>query len=301
MERNNYKSFILVLMLMVFSQAVIAQEKGDTLSVTDAIIRVDGAIVYGKVTEINPTEVKCRLFGVPEGVVIILPRDQVYAISFSNHTTQVITPRFGTTETKQKPAETGSNAVFTEKADTSTHDLSYNMAHGSLKIGLGFAKEYTSFNGLDVYNNSPNTPSFYMAYQFNFSKRIITGVNFAYASINYTLDESSDYDGVAITKNIEESIVTGGVFGRYDILEGFVKPYILVGLNINYSNALINGDLYLMNEGKHILTTSEMHGFKPNFVGRVGLDLMITRRLGLYSDIGVGPTLVQVGVIFRLK
>ena len=301
MERNNCKSFILVLLLLVSLLTVNAQEKRDTLSVTDAIIRVDGAIIYGKVTEINPTEIKFRMPNIPEGVVIILPRDQVYAISFSNHTTQVITPRSGATETKQKPAETGSKTAYTEKADTSEHNLSYNMSHGSLKIGLGFAKEYTSFNGLDVYNNSPNTPSFYMAYQFNFNKRIITGINFAYASINYTLDESSDYDGVAITKNIEESVVTGGVFGRYDILEGYVKPYILVGLNINYSNAVINGDLYLMNEGKHILTTSEMHGFKPNFVGRVGLDLMITRRLGLYSDIGVGPTLVQVGVIFRLK
>jgi hypothetical protein len=106
---------------------------------------------------------------------------------------------------------------------------------------------------------------------------------------------------MSISQNLKETITTVGIYGRYDILKGFVKPYLLAGLNFDYSNAVVDGDIYFIEDGKHILSTSNISGFNTNFVARAGLDLMITRRFGLYSDIGTGSTLVQIGVIFSVK
>jgi hypothetical protein len=133
------------------------------------------------------------------------------------------------------------------------------------------------------------------------NKWLKTGISFGYASLSYSLNESSDYDGMSISQNLKETITTVGIYGRYDILKGFVKPYLLAGLNFDYSNAVVDGDIYFIEDGKHILSTSNISGFNTNFVARAGLDLMITRRFGLYSDIGTGSTLVQIGVIFSVK
>lgn len=301
MERYHCKSFILVVVLWIFTLSAGAQEKTDSLSVKDVIIRVDGTIIYGKVTEINPTEIKYRLPGVPEGIMVILPRNQVYAISFSDHTNQVITPGFGSTGTAVKTVTTVTSAGTKEKPDTARHNLSYNMAHGALRLALGFSSEYSTFKGMEGYKSTAVTPSFYGAYQFDFNNWLKTGISIGYANLSYKMDESSDYDGLAITQDIKESITTFGLYGRYDILKGFIKPYLLGGLNINYTIANINGDIFFMNEGKHILSTSELNGFKTSLVARAGLDVMITRRFGVYSDIGTGSTLLQVGVIFGTK
>ena len=130
---------------------------------------------------------------------------------------------------------------------------------------------------------------------------LLIGIGFGYASLSYSLNESSDYDGMSISQNLKETITTVGIYGRYDILKGFVKPYLLAGLNFDYSNAVVDGDIYFIEDGKHIISTSNISGFNTNFVARAGLDLMITRRFGLYSDIGTGSTLVQIGVIFSVK
>lgn len=300
MERNNYKSIVLVFILLISSLAVIAQEKRDSLSVEDAIICVDGTIIYGKVTEVNQTDIKYRMSDIRDGAVITMPRDQVYTIAYSNHTSQIITLKSDTTVTKEKTKEEIATVDYAEKSDTA-NNFSYNISHGSLRIGIGFSNEYTSFRGIDAYNSTATTPSFYAAYQFYFNKWLKTGINFGYASLSYNLEEGSDYDGMSLTQNVKESITTLGVFGRYDILKGFVKPYLLAGLNFNYSSAVVEGDLYFTENGKHILSTSNLNGFKANFVARAGLDLMITKRFGVFSDIGTGSTLLQVGVIFSVK
>ena len=75
-----------------------AQDK-DSITTTDVIIRVDGSIIYGKVLEVSQEEVKYRKNDLTDGPEVTLPRKQVYVISYSNNTKQVITPVFGKTET----------------------------------------------------------------------------------------------------------------------------------------------------------------------------------------------------------
>ena len=84
-------------------------------------------------------------------------------------------------------------------------------------------------------------------------------------------------------------------------MDGFIKPYLLLGLNFNYNSATMEGDVEFLDEGKHVLTTSGINGFKNDIVARAGVDFMISKSFGLYSDIGTGTSLVQIGAIFSLK
>jgi hypothetical protein len=126
-------------------------------------------------------------------------------------------------------------------------------------------------------------------------------VSLGYASFNYGYNRISEYDGIAISQKIEESIVNLGIYGRYDLMDGIIKPYLLLGLNFNYNSATMEGDVEFLDEGKHVLTTSGINGFKNDIVARAGVDFFISKSFGLYSDIGTGTSLIQIGAIFSLK
>jgi len=295
---NKLKAIAIVLIIALSAYTAEAQVK-DTIASTDVIVRVDGSIIYGKVLEVDKEHVKYRKNDVPDGPTVTLPREQVYVISYSNNTKQVITPVFGKRKLDE-PAFDANSLDNVEKDDT-TRNLKHNIAHGALKIGMGFSREYSSFKGVDDFTKSSSAPSLYAGYQFRFNRFLKTGVSLGYAKFNYKYNKSSDYDGIDISQSIQESIVTLGFYGRYDLMDGFIKPYLLMGLNINYSDATINGDVFFRDEGKHVVTTSGITGFKTDFVFRAGADLMISKSFGVYSDIGTGTSLIQIGAVFSFK
>lgn len=293
-----YNKIRIIALLLVTVFAVIGV-KAQVKDTTDVIIRIDGSIIYGKVLEVDQAHVKYRKNDVPDGPSVTLPREQVYVISYSNNTKQVITPVFGKRKLDE-PAFDANSLDNGGKPDSSIN-LKYNIAHGNLRVGMGFSREYSSFKGVDDFSKSASAPSLYAAYQFRFNRFLKTGVNLGYASFNYKYNVSSDYDGIDISQKINETIVTLGFFGRYDLMNGFVKPYLLGGLNINYSAATLEGDIFFRDEGKHVVTTSAINGFKTNFVARAGVDIMFSNQFGVFTDIGTGTSLIQLGAIFSFK
>ncbi|MFZ4772003.1 MAG: hypothetical protein ACOYLO_17610, partial [Ferruginibacter sp.] len=295
---NKIRAIVIVLIIAITASTANAQMK-DTMAPTDVIIRVDGSIVYGKVLEVNKEYVKYRKNDVTDGPIITLPREQVYIISYSNCSNQVITPVFGKRKLDEPAFDANSSSG--EKKDDTTKNLKYNIAHGSLKIGMGFSREYSSFKGVDDFKKASSAPSLYAAYQFRFNRFLKTGASLSFAKFNYQYNRSSEYDGIDISHSIQESIATLGFYGRYNLMDGFIKPYLLLGLNINYSDATLNGDIYFRDEGKHVVTTSGITGFKTDFVARGGVDLMISNSFGIYTDIGTGTSLIQIGAVFSFK
>jgi opacity protein-like surface antigen len=79
------------------------------------------------------------------------------------------------------------------------------------------------------------------------------------------------------------------------------NPYLLGGIAINYSDIAMNGEIFFKDEQKYVSTQSGIRGFKSSVIARVGLDFNISDRFGIYSDIGTGLSLIQLGVIFSLK
>jgi hypothetical protein len=295
---NKIKVTVLVFLVALSALSVKAQVK-DSTSTTDVIIRVDGSILYGKVVEVGQDEVTYRKNDIPNGPEVTLPREQVYVISYSNNTKQVITPVFGKRKLDEPAFDENS---LDEKVDSdTTKNLKYNIAHGDIRVAMGFSRAYSSFKGVDDFSKEASAPSLYAAYQIRYNRFLKVGVSLGYASFNYQYDRVSEYDGISISQSIEESIVNLGIYARYDLMDRFIKPYLLLGLNFNYNSALMEGDVEFLDEGKHVLTTSGINGFKNDIVARAGLDFMISKSFGLYSDIGTGVSLVQIGAIFSLK
>lgn len=298
MNWNKIKVTAIVFILALTALSVKAQEK-DSISATDIIIRVDGSIIYGKVLEVNQDQVKYRKNDIPDGPEVTLPRKQVYLISYSNNTKQVITPVFGKRKLDE-PAFDANSLESTADSDT-TQNLKYNIAHGDIRVGMGFSRAYSSFKGVDDFTKEASAPSLFATYQFRYNRFLKAGVSLGYASYNYGYTRSSDYDGIDISQSIKESIIAMGIYGRYDLMNGFVKPYLLLGMNFNYTSATMKGDIFFRDEGKHVLTTSGINGFKTEIVARAGVDVMISQQFGLYLDLGTGLSLVQIGAIFSLK
>lgn len=295
---NKLKSTVVALLIALSAFTAPAQEK-DSISTTDVIIRVDGSIIYGKVIEVSQNEVKYRKNDIPDGPEITLPREQVYVISYSNNTKQVITPVFGKRKLDEEAFD--ANSMEIDENNDTTKNLKYNIAHGDVRVGMGFSRAYSSFKGVDDFSKEASSPSLFAAYQIRYNRFLKVGVNLGYASFNYGYNRTSKYDGIAISQSIEESIVNLGIYARYDLIDRFVKPYVLAGLNFNYNSATMKGDVEFLDEGKHVLTTSGINGFKNDVVVRVGVDFMISKSFGLYSDVGTGTSLIQIGAIFSLK
>jgi len=88
------KKTLLLIITLLFVSQLNAQVR-DSSAVSDVIIQVDGTVFYGKVIEVNETQIKYRNTLVQDGPIVVLPRELIYMISYSNNTTQLITPEFG--------------------------------------------------------------------------------------------------------------------------------------------------------------------------------------------------------------
>lgn len=287
------------MVLFLFVSQLNAQVR-DSAVVADVIIQVDGTVLHGKVIEVNTEQVKYRDISIKDGPILVLPRELIYMISYSNNSTQLITPQFGKKKIEQKAFD--ENKIETSSTTESTeNNLRYNLGHGTLKFGFGFSPVNTSVKGVEGFNKSQNFPSMEASYQFILKRYLILGANLGYAGYNYNYSEVSEYDQMEISRKIEETFINYGIFARYDIMHEFFRPYILAGLDVNYTIVNTDGMIYFMEEAKKIATYSSAKGFKTYFVFRGGFDFHIGKSFGLFTDVGTGASLVRVGVMFMLN
>ncbi|MBK6965322.1 MAG: hypothetical protein IPH20_15660 [Bacteroidales bacterium] len=306
--RNKYYIIAILLSAVLFSGfsgKVNAQELKDNKKPTDVIIRVDGIILYGKVTELNSDNIRYYRAEMPEGPLVAIPRKEVYAISYSNQTYEVITPLSGKSKGKSQKSETPAPAGEPEKKqakapDTLSSDWKKNIGNGYVKVGMGFSRQYSSLKGVENFSKTPSAPSLYADYNFQFNKYIKLGAALGVAGFKYEYDEFSEYDQIGITQNITEQVATLGVYARYDITGGILKTYVRGGVDFNLNIVNIDGEIFFKDENKKITSHSEGRGFNSDFIIRGGAEIFIGKNFGLYSDIGTGKSLVQVGVVFSL-
>jgi hypothetical protein len=300
MEAFKFKTLSILFFLVLLSTAVNAQVK-DSIFKADAIIRIDGVIVYGRVLEVDQQQVKFRINDLAKGPVITLPRKLVYAISYSNNTSQLITPVFTNKKVNELAFDQSNPNSSSEKKKDTSNNLKYNLLHGTIKVGMEFSKLYSGYKNVRYYDKNNNLPSLFASYQFRYNRFLLTGVNIGLSDIDYNYHSFSNYDQIDITQKVKESVITLGFFGRFNIMEGFVQPYLLMGFNINHSKAFVVNDIFFRDQGRHAVTSYGIRGFKADFVFRGGVDVALSKRFGLYSDIGTGSSLVQLGVMFILK
>ena len=109
---------LFVTLLPGFAGLVNAQESKGNPKPVDVIIKVDGDILYGKVTELNTDNIRYLRAEMPDGPVVAILRKDIYAISYSNQTYEVITPLTGTGKTKSKGSKSEPPIVVSQPDET---------------------------------------------------------------------------------------------------------------------------------------------------------------------------------------
>ncbi len=306
MQSNLHLSgcILFIALLLGFAGQAGAQESKETKKPADVIIKADGSILYGKVIELNADNIRYLRAEMPDGPIVAIPRKDIYAISYTNQTYEVLTPASG--KSKNSKSETAiplgqPPAQPLTEPDSLSTDWKNNIGNGAIKAGMGFSRQYSSLKGVDDFTKTPSAPSLYVGYNFKFNKNIKLGASLGVAGFKYAYDYFSEYDQIGIKQDISEKVATLGTFARYDITGGIFKLYVLGGIDLNFNFVDINGEIYFKDDNKKVASHSEGRGFNSDFIARGGAEISLGRNFGLYSDIGLGKSLVQVGVVFSLS
>jgi len=307
MRSNIYITGCILAVALLFGSfgKVCAQEPKETKKPMDVIIKVDGDILYGKVVELNIDNIRYLRADMPDGPIVAIPRKDVYAISYVNQTYDIITPTPGKSKNKSSKSEAAVPVTEpltnqTVAPDSVPANWKQNIGNGYIKVGMGFSRQYSSLKGVEDFTKTPSAPSINADYYFKFNKYIKLGAALGVAGFNYAYDYFSEYDQIGITQDITEKVATLGVYARYDITGGIFKTYVRGGIDFNLNFVDINGEIFFKDENKKVTSHSEGRGFNSDFVLRGGAEIFIGKNFGLYSDIGTGKSLVQVGVVFGL-
>lgn len=286
------KKILLLTAMLLFCVWTFAQESQGTLRARDLIVTTEGQIIQGIVKEVNDVEIKYYTIDMREnGPTFSIPAGKVYAINYSSGTTQFITPRLNGRRV----------AALSNEPDTTWNYLIGNLSRGVARFGIGFLKSYSSWSNTDDFEVKAVSPGFNGAYHFQFSRLLQAGVMLSFAQYEYSRDYNSPYDGIGIAQRVNENLWALGLFARYELTQTFVRPYLLGGVNLVFSNGEIVSDLSTNSSQKSVRSEVPFSGFQPAIIARAGIDLRLSTRFGIYGDIGTGLHLAQVGFIFILE
>ena len=259
----------------------------------DVIIKTNGNLLQCKITEVSDSEVKYKLSVKDTSATsLIIPRNEVYAIAYGNGIAMVITPLLMGKEAGMYPA--GECEAWESFKD--------NLGKGSINIGIGFVSFYSPIKNVDSYEDEQVMPSVFAGYTFRIKGQLKAGAHLGVGGNELSRSGVSEYDQMKISSTIEEGFFCLGLFARYDILDGAIKPFVKGGIDfigVNMTTTSVAESL----DGKMASLKTVVHqkGIKPGLILRAGLDLYLGDKFGIFGDVGTGLSLVQVGLLFNLE
>ena len=88
----------------------------------------------------------------------------------------------------------------------------------------------------------------------------------------------------------------------WQILSRTLKPYAIAGLGINSSDVENKDEIqFYNNTGQSVQINSGGRTVGLGIIARVGADYYFNNKLGLFTDIGIGTSLIQIGAIINLQ
>jgi hypothetical protein len=272
----------------------IAQRKADSIlrSQRDVIIKTNGNLFHCNIVEVNDSLV---VYKFPDkdtiGQLHKILRSEVYTIAYGNGISQVITPELMGQEAYITPYKGNC-----EEWDT----FKKNLGKGSLNIGIGFVDFYSPIKDVKSYTDNKTMPTIAAGYTFTIKGKLKGGIQLGIGGNELSKTGVSDYDQVMISNTIKESFLVIGLYGRYDILDGNIKPYVKGGIDfIGVFMKTTSESQSLDGSSASLKTIVDQSGIKPGLILRGGLEIMFGDTFGIYGDFGTGLSLAQVGVIFN--
>ena len=259
----------------------------------DVIVKTNGNLFQCKIIEVNDSEVKYKLsLTDTSGTVLNIPRGEIYAIAYGNGLAMVITP-----ELLGREAD-----IYPEDYCEAWDNFKKSLGQGSINVGIGFISFYSPIKNSGSYESTQTMPSVFAGYTIRIKGKLKAGLHLGFGGNELSKSGESEYDQMRVSQEIDEGFFCLGLFARYDILEGAIKPYVKGGIDfigVNMTTTSVAESL----DGKTASLKSVVHqkGIKPGLILRAGLDMYFGDNFGIFGDVGTGLSLVQVGVLFNLE
>ncbi len=308
------KRYILIVVMVIFACHAFTQQENDSILVKipvsvvkskpdtltkiiflspDIIVKTNGNMLQCEIVEVNDSAVVYH--ALPKDTTrknLIVPRNEVYAISYRNGVAMVLTPEL---MGKKADISPGSECAGWEK-------FKENLGNGSINVGVGFVSFYSPVKNTDSYKDEQVMPSVFAGYTFSIKGKLKAGAHIGVGGNELTKSGESEYDQLKVSSTVEEGFFLLGLFARYDIIDGPIKPFIKGGLDFIGVNMITTSEAISL-DGKtaSLKTVVHQRSIKPGLILRAGLDLYFGNKFGIYGDVGTGLSLVQVGVLFNLE
>jgi hypothetical protein len=259
----------------------------------DVIVKTNGNLFQCKITEVNDSLVKYKLsLKDTSGTLLKIPRSEVYAIAYGDGLAMVITP-----ELMGKPA-----GIYPQNECEALETFKKNLGSGSINVGIGFVNFFSPIKNVSSYEDNQTMPSVFAGYTFRIKGKLKGGVHLGIGGNELSKSGTSEYDQIKISNTIDERFINLGIFCRYDILDGFIKPFVKGGIDlIGVKMTTTSETESLDGQSASLKTIVHQNGIKPGLILRAGLDLYFGNKFGIYGDAGTGLSLVQVGLLFNLE
>ncbi len=295
----------------------------------DVIITNDGNIVYGLVKEVDELYIKYKRTDIPDGPIYTLRKSDVYAISYRNQVKEFIPPggRYvnpsykGMYDSKimldslGRPIPGRSVPGLYTDEDGRRISMPYSdrilrkddidfSRNAMVRVGLGFIRGFTKVKNADDFNSKAAFPDVSVSYDKLMQPDLRVGLMLTFGSNKFSGETFSSYDSTNISSDIKESIFSLMLYGKYAVGNKFsnLRPYILGGIGINSSSVDTENRIKFTNDNSQVLrVNSGGRSVGLGILARVGADYFFNYQYGVYADVGVGPSVIQVGGIINIQ
>ncbi|MDJ1501491.1 outer membrane beta-barrel protein [Xanthocytophaga agilis] len=311
--KNTILKSVLVSLMFISTMMSYAQSQPVSNSF-DVIIKKNGDIVYGLVTEVDLQYVKYKRTDIPDGPIYTMPRTDVYAISYRNQVKDILAKSDSSffRQSVQPPAAV---AVDTAKVDTVSQEdqkesadkkvdkffARENFSQPEIHFHLGFIRGFTKVSNIDQYTSALRFPGIGFSYDAQFKENFRMGITFGVAGFRFTQNEYDSYDSLQINRKLNETLLLLNAYAKRRFGTGRAKPYILVGIGINGSFLKSESVLAVDNNDDRMLQVrSNSRAFSLGIQARIGVDYEAQPGLMVFGDIGAGLTILQFGIGYKL-
>ncbi|MBX2945049.1 MAG: hypothetical protein KF725_04390 [Cyclobacteriaceae bacterium] len=294
---NKYTLLLFGLIVFANSQSVVAQHTDVPPAQFDVIVKNNGEIITAKVMEVGLQSIRYKRTDIPDGPVYEIKREEVFAISYRNQLKEYISPVDSTRfagASKKDNKQKGNAAEEGERWHS-------NIRFGEFRIGAGFIRNFSKIKDAGKLTNEQSGPGVFVAYVFPFRKNVTLGLLSGLATYKYSEVLFSEFDQLQTERDIKENLFSLSIIGKYSTGWNFIDPYILGGLSFTTSNVRSDGSLTFLDDERVIKIQNSARGSSLGILFRVGFQVNLSSKIGIYSDIGNGLSLVQIGGTLKLN
>ncbi len=265
----------------------------------DVIIKNNGDIVYGLIKEVTPDYISYKRTDIPDGPVYTIFRSDVYAISYRNQVKEYMNPSVA----KKLPPDTGMTNQVVSYPKTNYKKTDF-LKTGTARIGLGFIRSFSKVDNAKNYSSSASFPVISFAYDANYKDNIHLGLLLGFGSHNFSNDQFSSYDSTINNISLKENFFGLYIYGRYELFNksSRLQPYVMAGLGITSSHVLSENKInFTNNNAQTLLVKSGSRAGGIGIMARIGSVYYINKQLQAFLDAGVGLSVINIGLAFKVN